>query len=221
MTIHHHRRSIRLKDYDYTQNGAYFVTICAHERQYVFGDVMHGYMALNEWGRIVQSCWDDIPAHYPMVELDAFVVMPNHIHGVIVIANGDVGAQYIAPLQNPSPQNPSPQNPSPQNPSPQNPFQQNPFQQNPSPQNAPKRGVTPNNVTPNSLGSIVRTFKAAAARLINRLPNPPDHPIWQRNYHEHIIRNTESLNQIRAYVAINPTRWAEDSLFANRGFNHG
>jgi putative transposase len=73
--------------------------------------------------------------------------------------------------------------------------------------------MTPNNVAPDSLGAIVRGFKAAVTRRINRLPDAPDHPVWQRNYYEHIIRNEESLNQIRAYIATNPARWSQDSLF--------
>jgi REP element-mobilizing transposase RayT len=85
----HHRRSIRLKDYDYRQNGAYFVTICSHARLCLFGAVVNGEMAVNDWGSIIQACWDEIPAHYPMVELDVFVVMPNHVHGIVVITGGD------------------------------------------------------------------------------------------------------------------------------------
>jgi putative transposase len=178
MNTHHQRRSIRLKEYDYTQNGAYFVTICAHERRCIFGDVVGGAMVVNEWGQVVAEEWEQTAILRPNIELDAFVVMPNHVHGIIVIVDdGDsVGAQCIAPLP-------------------------------------PKHGVTSNNVAPNSLGAIVRGFKSAVTRRINRLPNPPDHLIWQRNYYEHIIRNEESLNQIRAYIANNPAKWAEDSLY--------
>jgi len=82
----HHRRSIRLKEYDYTQAGAYFVTICAYQWECLFGDVRDGEMVLSEYGRIVQETWDDLPNHYPHVELDAWVVMPNHVHGIIVLA---------------------------------------------------------------------------------------------------------------------------------------
>lgn len=81
------RRSIRLSGYDYAQAGAYFVTVCAHQRQCLFGDVVNKKMVLNEAGKIVRACWDEIPAHFPHAELDAFVVMPNHIHGIIVIVD--------------------------------------------------------------------------------------------------------------------------------------
>ncbi len=93
----HHRRSIRLKGYDYTQPGAYFITICTHERVHFFGAVVNGVMRLNDAGRIAAQCWRDIPAHFPRVQLDAFVIMPNHIHGVlgIVADDNDAGAQNV------------------------------------------------------------------------------------------------------------------------------
>ncbi|MGE0824886.1 MAG: transposase [Candidatus Binatia bacterium] len=90
----HHRRSIRLKGYDYRQAGAYFVTIVTHGRECLFGNVVDGGMALSERGKIVQRCWDEIPVHFPNVQLDTFTVMPNHIHGIIVI----VGATHASPL---------------------------------------------------------------------------------------------------------------------------
>mgnify|MGYP000913469741 FL=1 len=81
----HHRRSIRLKGYDYSQSGACFVTICTQNRVCLFGDIVDGEMRLNDAGKIVHGVWNDLPNHYPGMELDAFVVMPNHVHGIIVI----------------------------------------------------------------------------------------------------------------------------------------
>jgi putative transposase len=81
----HHRRSIRLKTYDYTQVGAYFVTIVTHGRACLFGDIVESQMRLNEAGRTVQAVWDDLSIQYPGVDCDAFVIMPNHIHGIIVL----------------------------------------------------------------------------------------------------------------------------------------
>jgi REP element-mobilizing transposase RayT len=92
------RRSIRLRDYDYSQQGAYFVTVCTYERRCLFGEIVGDTMMLNDWGRAAQACWDEIPAHHPMVGLDSFVVMPNHIHGVIVIYRDERrGMIYHAP----------------------------------------------------------------------------------------------------------------------------
>ena len=83
-----HRRSIRLQDYDYVQAGAYCVTICTQNRECTFGNIVSGKIALSAIGTIVEKCWREIPAHFPHVSLDAFVVMPNHIHGILLIAKG-------------------------------------------------------------------------------------------------------------------------------------
>ncbi|MBC7260082.1 MAG: transposase [Chloroflexi bacterium] len=106
----HHRRAIRLRGWDYRDAGAYFVTICTHGGQPLFGDVADGTMRLNEYGEIVAACWRDLPRHHPHVELDAFVVMPNHVHGIIVI-RGDAcgrGDACVAPTAD-GPRGPIPQ----------------------------------------------------------------------------------------------------------------
>jgi REP element-mobilizing transposase RayT len=106
-TFKHHRRSIRLRGYDYTQAGAYFITIVTRHRECMLGDVVDGEMQVNEAGQIVVECWNALPAHFPNVELDAFVVMPNHIHAIIVLkGKGEVVAQHVrathaSPLQQP------------------------------------------------------------------------------------------------------------------------
>ncbi len=85
----HHRRSIRLQGYDYTQAGAYFVTICTHQRQHLFGEIIDGQMHLNLCGQVVVSRWQNIPRHFSRVKLDEFVLMPDHLHGIIVIGAGE------------------------------------------------------------------------------------------------------------------------------------
>ena len=86
------RRSLRLTGYDYAQAGAYFVTICTYKRLCILGEVTDGEMRLNEYGRIVLDCWNDLPNHYSRVELDEFIEMPNHVHGIVVLTDG-VGYQ--------------------------------------------------------------------------------------------------------------------------------
>ena len=81
----HHRHSIRLKGYDYSQAGAYYVTICTHKKECLFGNVVDGKMELTRIGTIAGECWKAIPKHFPNVTLDVFVVMPNHVHGVVMI----------------------------------------------------------------------------------------------------------------------------------------
>jgi REP-associated tyrosine transposase len=109
----HRRRSLRLKDYDYSMAGAYFVTICTQDRACLFGDVVDGAMRLNEAGRMVAALWDGIAARFSGVEIDQFVVMPNHLHGILVLEHrattrvaptddGPVRApRWVPPLQMP------------------------------------------------------------------------------------------------------------------------
>jgi len=85
----HHRRSIRLKDYDYSQAGGYFVTICTQDHLCLLGEVEDGVVHLNDAGRMVEEVWQAMTLHYPGVGLDAFEVMPNHVHGIILLAGND------------------------------------------------------------------------------------------------------------------------------------
>lgn len=101
----HHRRSIRLKGYDYTSEGAYYVTIVVQGRQCLFGEIIDREMYLNEYGRLVQKWWNDIPIHFPNVRAGAFITMPNHVHGIIFITNKRRGEVH-------SPQNPPQRKPS-------------------------------------------------------------------------------------------------------------
>ncbi|MEJ5348028.1 MAG: transposase [Desulfosoma sp.] len=190
----HHRRSIRLKGYDYTQPGAYFVTICTQDRTCLFGEVVNGQMQLNEAGRRVVTEWETLPERFPCIQLDAFVVMPNHVHGIVWIQ--PVGAQFIAPhggVMNHAP-TASPHG----------------GVMNHAP-TAPHGGVM--NHAP-TLGQIIRVFKAVTTRAIRQMIFPQF--AWQRNYYEHIIRNEDSLNRIRRYIANNPAQWTFDRENPNR-----
>ncbi|MFZ2172273.1 MAG: transposase [Methylococcaceae bacterium] len=97
----HRRKSIRLKNYDYSQAGLYFITICTHERLPLFGEIVNGEMILNEAGRTAENCWRAIPDHFPDVTADEFIVMPNHVHGIITIT---VGANNMVRANNYLPQ---------------------------------------------------------------------------------------------------------------------
>jgi putative transposase len=79
-----HRKVLRLRDYDYSQNGAYFITICTHRRQFLFGRFEDGKLIVNEFGKIVETCWSELPSHYNDIQLDTFIVMSNHVHGIVV-----------------------------------------------------------------------------------------------------------------------------------------
>src|SRR3970282_109225 len=93
----HHRRSIRLGGYDYGQSGAYFVTICTKNRECLFGEIVDGKMRLNHSGQIVQEEWSRTSIVRPDVELDAFVIMPNHVHGIICFVENSGGTARRAP----------------------------------------------------------------------------------------------------------------------------
>ena len=90
-TTNHNRRSIRLKNFDYSQPGAYFVTICTISRKWLFGEIHGSAMHTNELGAIVETCWLAIPKHFGHVELDEFIIMPNHLHGIIWITDPETG----------------------------------------------------------------------------------------------------------------------------------
>ena len=90
-TEKHHRRSIRLKNYDYSQAGIYYITIVTQNRECLFGDVVNGEMIINTFGRIIEYHWQKLPSHFKNIKLDYFQIMPNHFHGIIVIMD-DAGA---------------------------------------------------------------------------------------------------------------------------------
>lgn len=177
----HHRHSARIKGYDYSQPGPYFITLCAHNRDCWFGMVIDGTVQLSPMGKAAYDCWLQIPYHFRNAALDEFVVMPNHLHGIVNIA--DVGVRNIAVnvgVQNFEPLQGEP------------PHRQHRFQQ----------------TIPRSIGSIVRTYKSAVTLWCRR--NGFDHFQWQRNYYEHIIRSEIDLNKIRRYIVDNPRKWDED-----------
>jgi putative transposase len=209
----HRRRTTRLRARDYASPGAYFVTLCVQDRECLFGDVVDGVMYLNDAGRAAESFWKAIPEHFPRVELDEFIVMPNHVHGIIWIVdnrwvpvdaptgvNGgnaqervDVGAKgrYVGandylPLQH----------------------------HKLTGHQMASRGLTRSKLFPmghgtsRTIGSMLRGFKIAITRWMRM--NGGIVNVWQRNYHDHIIRNERSLERIRKYIRDNPANWHRD-----------
>jgi putative transposase len=187
----HHRRSIRLQGYDYSQAGAYFVTMCTQNRELLF--------VADEVVDMIQRWWNKLPEKFPGVETDAFVIMPNHSHGIIVTVGvnprvdpgqtREYGQTHGSAPTNPAPTNPAPTNPAPTNPAPTN--------------DAP------------TLGTIIQWFKTMTTneyiRGVKELNWPPfPGKLWQRNYYEHIIRNDRELNAIRQYIIDNPAKWEQD-----------
>ncbi|CAD5930987.1 putative protein HI_0554 [Planktothrix tepida] len=186
----HHRRFIRLKGYNYTQPGGYFVTICTKEKQCLFGDIVQGEMRFNSLGAIAFNTWQQIPETFPHVELDYFVIMPNHIHGILIFheilsdPQFPVGARRASPLHRTS-------------------LSQLEI--------SAKSTQQPHGAAPKSLGAVVGWYKSSVSKLINRICNNSGQGlIWQRDYYEEIIRDERALNHIRKYIVENPARWDDD-----------
>jgi len=188
MTINadlYHRHSIRLRNWDYRGRGAYFVTVCTHERALLFEDAELRAIADDVWRRI--TCISDDPP-------DEFVIMPNHVHGIIWLPGTNaVGAQPpVIPKTGPD-------------------LKSGPRSFAIVAVAAPlQRPDMVRRVECGSLAAIVRSFKAATAKRINNLRNTPGAPVWQRNYYERVIRDDRELNAVRGYILDNPSKWAAD-----------
>lgn len=187
----HHRRSIRLADFDYSQEGAYFVTICTRERECLFGEARDGEIQLNDIGVAVHNEWLKSAGIRREIHLDLFVVMPNHIHGIVFIIQ-DIPALVGATGGRP----------------PIYERHRRPFvseklgdRQSPLQTHGPGR---------RSLAAFIGGFKSACTRSFNEFRRTSGIPLWQRNYYEHVIRNENALNALRNYIAANPSQWASD-----------
>ena len=189
--------SARLKTWDYGSTGRYFITICTKDRKSFFGEILNMKMLLNETGKIANQCWIDIPNHFKFVELGEHIVMPNHIHGIIILNNPKpvLSVETGHALSLPSPHNPSPHNPS--QPSPHDPSPHFRFRD---------QGK-------NTISAIVGSFKSATTRLVKKIDNEFN---WQTRFHDHIIRSEEAFVRISNYILNNPANWGKDK-FNNNG----
>jgi putative transposase len=173
-TDKHHRPSARLKTFDYASNAAYFITVCTFSRDHLFGEIVDSEMQLNDVGRIVLEEWERTAEIRPEMTLDAFIIMPDHIHAIIWISQSNasneraldaVGAHGGAPL---------------------------------------RTGKRPLVRPPKSLGSFVAGFKSAATKRINESRGLLGTPVWQRNYWDRVIRDDRELEETRKYILENP-----------------
>ncbi|WP_242042612.1 transposase [Leptolyngbya sp. FACHB-541] len=150
----------------------------------MFGEIVEGEMQLNELGKVTQNYWQRLPLHFT-VELNAFTVMPNHLHEIPwwsdKLGRGEAFGRRIVKSDENSCPNASP--------------------------------LQPNGTKPGSIGAIIQNFKSISTQKINRLFYRSHHrQVWQRNYYEHIIRNEKSLHDIRQYIHYNPISWQQDQL---------
>ncbi|MBU1042776.1 MAG: transposase [Candidatus Omnitrophica bacterium] len=184
------RKPIRLKEYNYSQPGYYYVTICTYNRNLLFGEIINNYkepepvlvgsqravtvtgsdkipkININRYGQIAREEWENTQWLRNNVKLDEFIIMPNHIHGIIILH--DTGTARCAPT-------------------------------------GYNKGLFAG-----SLSVIIRSFKSAVTKRINELRQTTTPPIWQRSFYDHVIRIDSSLQNIREYIRNNPTTWAAD-----------
>jgi REP element-mobilizing transposase RayT len=219
---YHHRRSIRVRDFDYSRPGLYFITICTKHHFRLFGEIREDEMKLNDAGIVANNCWLEIPVHYPSVSLHDYVIMPNHVHGIIELTHEfhDAGSQHrhagSFPDDDVCRNVKMPfatgthisggdvethavvgvQNFEPLRPGPRYkpclPVKRNEYQQ----------------IIPRSVGSIVRGYKTGVTKWFRA--NTKTKTVWQRNFWEHIIRDYRSYHAISTYIRNNPAKWSED-----------
>jgi REP element-mobilizing transposase RayT len=213
------RRSIRLKGFDYSAPGNYFVTLCTAEQEKLFGEIVDRQMILNRAGEAVRAAWFELPMRFPTVVPDVFVVMPNHFHGIIAFtqpipraalrgamagakqtqqaraatfARGAKAQQACAPTEAIQRQG-------------------QPTRSRATPQN-PEAFSYP------TLGKVMRTFKSLSAVAVDRALGRFGMPVWQRNYFERIVRPGREHERIEGYIIDNPVRWEQDGWDAMPDF---
>ncbi len=186
-------KSARLQNWDYGQNGVYFVTICTRNREYFFENIISGEKELSEIGKLAEKYWLEIPDHFPFVKSDIFVVMPNHVHGIIVIDKNNIGRNVVVETPNldVSTTTPTPK--------------------------STTRLQTAHAVQkwkPATLGVIINQYKRAvtinARKISVRFA-------WQSRFYDHIIRNNNEYTRIVQYIINNPIKWEKDKLNGGTG----
>ena len=209
ITGYHNRRSIRLKGFDYSTPGFYFITICIHDpTQSLFGEIINGEMVLNKFGIIVRDEWIKTPLKRDNSKIDEYIIMPNHIHGIIQICgNTPVGAYCHTPTQNKT-----------DGVDDDTPLQKTdgvdgdtPIQKigrayinTPLHEKQNQQLKSPSN----TVGSIIRGFKGVVKIAINNERTTLGKAVWQRNYYDHIVRDDRSFFRIRQYIRNNPHQWS-------------
>ena len=180
------RQSMRWDAHDYRQPGAYFVTILTRNRACVFGTVQDDAVHLSEVGGVARDCWQAIPDHHKQVTLDAYVIMPNHVHGLVIIQPDGEGAEGAGRKDTRS---------------------RVLTADSTRPTDTAHTRRFGHSVA-GSLSTIIGSYKAAVTRYVRRSLMPDFQ--WHRNFHDRVVRNAEELERIRHYIRLNPSRWTED-----------
>lgn len=158
------RKPTRLREYDYSENGAYFVTICTNKKMHLFGEIKNAEMILNNLGIIVNNEILKIKSYYSNIQIDKYTIMPNHIHMIIVISDAE--------------------------------------------------GINPFPTKKYDISNVVGKFKAGISRSVgNAFMHSVKIPIWQRSFHDHIIRGEDDYKKIWEYIDTNIIKWEKDCFY--------
>ena len=200
---------LRLKEYDYSNPGAYFITICTKNGNCLFGEIEDGRMNLNGAGKIIETEWKDLPKRFSFAQLDEFVIMPNHIHGIIILTDrGQKSENNISnsrgePRVRPVSVHQNHDWPDSWHCQKQGEYKIRPYR------------FRPRGTLAGSLGRVIQAFKSVStceyiAGVRHCHGTPFRGKLWQRGYYEHVVRNAGELNRIREYIVNNPAGWFFD-----------
>ena len=195
-------KSARLESYDYSSNGSYFVTICTDNKKCYFGRIKDSQISLSGLGNIVNQFWEEIPIHFPFIVLDAFVVMPNHIHGILIIdkeyiLDGHIKPKYLRDKERYGNKC-------------KNNCRDVALQRLCNGSYSEMSKISPNI---GSISTIIRSYKSICSKMINR-KFPNKNFKWQSRFYDHIIKNEKSYNNIQEYILSNVLNWEKDRYFA-------
>jgi len=224
----HHRRSIRLKGYDYAQPGAYFITICGYQKKHWFGEIKNDVMIPNAFGRIAANEWQSLPERFPQIIVKEHVIMPNHMHGLLLVGAPLAGAQLEGNRENMVPfidgihcdetsiDGIHRDETSINDVHPGETLDKNApilvgYSPEGHPQGAPLQRTE-------HLGVMIGAYKSLVADkclelFIKHRPGQFMGKLWQRNYWEHIIRHETAYHHIARYIVNNPKNWREDRFY--------
>ncbi len=180
----HHRRSIRLQGYDYSQSGTYYFTIVTQGKALLFGEIKNGEVILNEAGKMILKWWHELPKKFPHIKLGTFIIMPNHVHGIIIIESVGADLRVCPNDDSVYPNNDNSDN-------------------GRTHRSAPTLGTIMQWFKTMTTNEYIRGVK-------NLDWQPFDRRLWQRNYYEHIIRNQQDWERIHNYIEANPINWEKN-----------
>ena len=184
---HFSRKARRLAEYDYRSEGWYFVTICTKDRVCYFGEILDQEMVLSDAGLIVHDYWLEIPKYNPQVSLGEFVVMPNHVHGILGIEGVEGVALSLDDAINPA-------------------------EGSDDVKTAPNEFLARLSSKSGSLSRVIGGYKSACSRMIQSVNTEPF--AWQPRFHDLIIRDQQAFKNIERYILDNPARWNQDDYFS-------